>query len=107
PSNTTIVRYKIYGFERSVRTNFIDESHAFLSSAATFLYVAQHLHLPATVKVMLPENWSKISTGLIPLPDQKNTYCAENFDILYDSPLEIGNQDTWTFDAAGIPHEFA
>lgn len=107
PSNTTIVRYRVYGFERSVRTNFIDESHAFLSSAATFLYVHQHIHLPATVKVVLPDNWAKISTGLIPFPDQKNTYSAENFDILYDSPLEIGNQDTWTFDAAGIPHEFA
>src|SRR5690606_13786648 len=32
---------------------------------------------------------------------------AEDFDILYDSPLEIGNQEIWHFDAAGVQHEFA
>ena len=49
----TIVRYRVYGFETSVRTNFIDDTHAFISPAGTFLYVDGHLDLPCTVQVEL------------------------------------------------------
>ncbi|PVH23909.1 M61 family metallopeptidase [Sphingobacterium corticibacter] len=101
----TIVRYRVYGFETSVRTNFIDDTHAFISPAGTFLFVDGHLDLPCTVQVELPENWSTISTGLPEI--EQHRYEAENFDILFDSPIEIGNQDVWSFEAAGIPHEFA
>lgn len=101
-----IVHYSVYGFESSVRTNFIDDTHAFLSPAATFMYIDGHLDHPATVTVHLPAEWSTVSTGLekSPLAD---TYIAPHFDLLYDSPLEIGNQDTWMFEAAGVWHEYA
>src|SRR5476649_2417822 len=32
------IKYRIYCFEISVRTNFVNAAHAFISSAATFLY---------------------------------------------------------------------
>ncbi|MGH2625003.1 MAG: M61 family metallopeptidase, partial [Sphingobacterium sp.] len=102
-----IISYRVYGFEKSVRTNFIDDSHAFISPANTFFYLDEQLHHPVTIAVNLPKNWSKISTGLISKGENEFVFSAENFDILYDSPLEIGNQDTWTFHAAGITHEFA
>lgn len=101
------VSYRIYAFEVSVRTNFVDQDHAFISSAATFMYPDGYLESSATVSVKLPTNWSQISTGLPKLAGREHTYFAENFDILFDSPLEIGNQDIWHFEAAGIPHEFA
>ncbi len=106
-SQDLTVSYRLYGFEKSVRTNFIDESHAFISPAGTFLYLDDFMDHPIEVEVNLNPSWTKISTGL-PLIDQvNNRYVASNFDILYDSPFEIGNQDTWTFEAAGILHEFA
>ncbi|MGN0019557.1 MAG: M61 family metallopeptidase [Sphingobacterium hotanense] len=107
PSDSVMVKYRIYSFEKSVRTNFVDAEHAFLSPAGTFFYVAGHLNHDATVRVNLPSYWSKISTGLPKVDNEENTFYAENFDILFDSPLEIGNQDIWSFEAAGIPHEFA
>src|SRR5690349_20751713 len=40
------VNYRVYAFEISVRTAFIDESHAFLSSAGIFMYPAGMLKNP-------------------------------------------------------------
>lgn len=99
--------YRIYGFEVSVRTNFIDVDRAFLSPAATFLYVDGQLNHPVTLQINLPEDWTQISTGLSRIDSDKHRYAAPNFDILFDSPLEIGNQDVWYFEAAHIRHEFA
>ncbi|MGX1752816.1 M61 family metallopeptidase [Sphingobacterium sp. NPDC055346] len=101
------VSYRVYSFERSVRTNFVDDQHAFISPAGTFLFVDGYLDHASTVQVDLPSFWKKISTGLELVEGKLNLFFAENFDILFDSPLEIGNQDSWTFNAAGIPHEFA
>lgn len=99
--------YRIYGFEISVRTNFIDDSHAFLSPAATFMYVDGMIDHPAEVTVIPHANWSKVSTGLDAVDGKPYTYRAANFDILFDSPIEVGNQDVFTFEAAGVHHEIA
>ena len=99
--------YRIYGFEVSVRTNFIDDSHAFLSPAATFMYVDGMLDHPVNVTVIPHPDWSKISTGLETVAGKPNTFHAADFDILFDSPIEVGNQDVFTFEAAGVHHEIA
>ncbi|TJZ52468.1 M61 family metallopeptidase [Sphingobacterium olei] len=101
------IRYSVYGFENSVRTNFIDDSHAFLSPVGTFMYVDDCLDYPVQVQIEMPDFWSKISTGLEKSIGLVNTYKAPNFDILFDSPIEIGNQDTWSFDIEGTLHECA
>ncbi len=101
-----IVKYAVYAFENSVRTSHIDQSHAFLSPVGIFMFVHEHLYLPCDVTVNMPSHWNKISTGL-ELGKDIHTYHAVNFDILYDSPLEIGNQDIWSFEVEGVPHEFA
>ncbi len=106
--NSTIkVNYRVYSFEISVRTSFVDESHAFLSPAGLFLYPAGKLKLPSTVTIVPDKTWSKISTGLDKVASKENTYSAADFDILYDSPIEVGNQDIFEFTAAGVNHEVA
>lgn len=100
------VHYAVYAFEASVRTSFIDYDHAFLSPVGIFMYLKDNIDIPATVEIEVPTHWSKISTGL-PIKDSSTTYYAENFDILYDSPFEIGNQDTWQFEVDGVLHECA
>lgn len=99
--------YRLYGFEVSVRTNYIDDSHAFLSPAATFLYVDGMLDHSSTVTIRPHANWSKVSTGLEKVAGQEFTYYSPDFDILFDSPIEVGNQDVFTFEASGVLHEVA
>jgi len=101
------VSYRVYAFEISVRTAFIDESHAFLSSSGIFLYPDGMLHLPSTVQIRPYSSWKSVSTGLEPVPGKAFTYAAANFDILFDSPIEVGNQDIFEFTASGVKHEVA
>ena len=101
------VNYRIYGFEISVRTPFIDDSHAFLSTSAVFMYPDGHLKTPSTVKIVPYKTWSKVSTGMEPVAGQAFTYTAPDFDILFDSPIEVGNQEVFEFMAAGVKHEVA
>ena len=37
-SHEVVVKYRTYCFEESVRTNFVDQHHALLNGAPTFLY---------------------------------------------------------------------
>ena len=106
-ASDVVVNYRVYGFEISVRTSMIDENHAFLSPTGTFMYVDGMLDLPAEVSVIPHARWSKISTGLEPVAGKKNTFYAEDFDILFDAPIEVGNQEVFEFTAAGVKHEVA
>lgn len=101
------INYSVYAFEISVRTSFVDDSHAFLSSTGIFMYPDGMLKSPSTVKIIPFQGWSKVSTGLEPVAGQQFTYAAPNFDILYDSPIEVGNQDVFEFMASGVKHEVA
>lgn len=101
------VTYRVYSFEISVRTSFVDASHAFLSPSGLFLYPEGKLMLPSTVTIIPHEAWNKVSTGLDKVAAKENTYSASDFDILYDSPIEVGNQDIFEFAAAGVKHEVA
>lgn len=106
-SNSIKIKYRVYGFEVSVRTPFIDESHAFLSSTGIFMYPDGLLKLPSTVKVIPFKGWSKVSTGLEPVAGQAFTYTASDFDVLFDSPIEVGNHEVFDFMASGVKHEVA
>jgi len=101
------INYRVYAFETSVRTAFITDSHAFLSSTGIFMYPEGLLKSPSTVTIKPFKTWSKVSTGLEPVVGKPFTYTAANFDILFDSPIEVGNQDIFEFTASGVKHEVA
>jgi predicted metalloprotease with PDZ domain len=101
------VSYRVYCFEISVRTPFIDTSHAFLSPTGIFMYPDGMISEPSTVTVKPFEGWTKISTGLEPVSGKANTFSAADFDILFDSPIEVGNQEVFGFDVAGVRYEVA
>ena len=99
------VKYRVYCFEISVRTSFIDASHGFLSTTGIFIYPDKMLHLPATIHIVPYKGWTKVSTSLDMVNNDPFTRHSPNFDILFDSPIEIGNQDIFGFDAAGVKYE--
>jgi predicted metalloprotease with PDZ domain len=101
------VKYKLYCFEISVRTSFVNTAHGFVSSAGTFLYPAGMLGNPSTIHIKPYKGWDKVSTSLDRVDKDPFTLHAPNFDILYDSPIEVGNQDVFGFDAAGVKYEVA
>ncbi|MFC4143592.1 M61 family metallopeptidase [Pedobacter mendelii] len=106
-ANNIKINYRVYAFEISVRTAFIDESHAFLSPTGIFMHPAGMIKSPSSVKIIPYNTWSKVSTGMPLVAGETFTYSAKDFDILYDSPIEVGNQDTFEFMASGVKHEVA
>jgi len=103
-SSITVV-YRVYCFEISVRTSFVDASHGFLSTTGIFMYPDKMLHLPSTIHIEPYKGWTKVSTSLEEVNGDPFTLTAPNYDILFDSPIEVGNQDVFGFDAAGVKYE--
>ncbi|HIK17108.1 MAG TPA: M61 family metallopeptidase [Leptolyngbyaceae cyanobacterium M33_DOE_097] len=103
---TITVRYRVYANELTVRTNHLDQTHGYFNGAALFFYVAGYQRQPYQIAIAPPANWH-VSTALAALADATNTFVAENFDILVDSPFEIGNHFIYDFEAAGKPHQLA
>jgi predicted metalloprotease with PDZ domain len=95
--------YRVYANELSVRTNELNSDHAFWNNAALLMYLDGFLNSPSTLQIIAPQPW-KVATGLPVEPGAKNTFRAENFDILYDSPVEVSNFKTLSFEVKGVPH---
>ncbi len=97
------VNYRVYANELTVRTNELNSDHGFWNNAALLMYPEGGLGRPSTLKVLPVNNW-KVATGLPPVSGQANTFRAENFDILYDSPVEVSNFKQIDFEVRGVPH---
>ncbi len=98
-----VVSYKVYSNELTVRTNELNDEHAFWNNTATLMYVKDQLKVPSTVTVNPYGNW-KIATGLPKVAGINNTFRAENFDVLYDAPFEVSNFNEISFDVQGKQH---
>jgi predicted metalloprotease with PDZ domain len=105
--NEITIRYKTYCYEYSVRTNFIDETHALLNGAPTFLYLEGNENIESEIHIEPFKEWKNISTSLPEKDGNKWIRIAKNIDELIDSPMEIGNHDSFYFDVDGVAHELA
>lgn len=99
------VKYKVYAFEQSVRTSLIDASHAFLATSGMFMYPAGMLDHSSTIHIIPYKGWTTVSTSLEMLNNDPFTLHVPDYDILFDSPIEVGTQDVFGFDAAGVKYE--
>ncbi|HEX5604014.1 MAG TPA: PDZ domain-containing protein [Pyrinomonadaceae bacterium] len=102
-ANEWYATYRVYANELSVRTSELNSEHAFWNNANLLMYLDGSLKSPSTVRVVAPDVW-KVATGLPAVAGQKNTFRAENFDVLYDSPFEASNFKTLVFNVKGVPH---
>jgi len=98
-------RYDVYAYELSVRTSFLDASHGYVNGTSVFMYPEGYEKEGGTLVVKPYAGWNKVSTGM--KSTGNFTYTFPNYDILADSPLEIGNHAVYTFTTAGVPHEVA
>jgi len=98
------ITYDLYAFEKSVRTTFIDEDHAFLHNTSCFMYIEQLKEKEGMLLVNKYEGWKNVSTSL---NGENGYYSFTDYDELADSPIEIGNHDLLVFDVNGVPHTIA
>ncbi len=101
------IKYKVYAFELSVRTSYVDVDHAYFNGTSVFMYVKDELDASGTLTIVPHKNWKKVNTGLAKKDGNDWVRSYPNYDILVDSPIEIGNQLTFYFMAAGVKHTVA
>ena len=90
------VRYRVFAFEISVRTSFLDDRRAFLNGTSLFFFVDGELGRPCELEIEPPEGW-RITTALPAGRGRPNTYRASSYDELVDAPVEIGRHDVLEF----------
>jgi predicted metalloprotease with PDZ domain len=107
------VKYEVYAFELSVRTSFLDMTHGFVSGSSVFMYVDKHKERSGTLTVYPHETFEKVTTPLERSAEgtggdaNVQRFNFPDYDVLVDSPLEIGNHELFKFNAAGVEHEVA
>ncbi|MCB9335229.1 MAG: M61 family metallopeptidase [Flavobacteriales bacterium] len=106
-SKNVSISYMVYAFEMSVRTSFIDASHGYFNGTSLFMFIDELKNEKSTLTVIPYKDWKKVSTSLRKISETEFIYEADNYDVLVDSPVEIGNQVTFDFTSAGVLHHVA
>jgi predicted metalloprotease with PDZ domain len=101
------ISYRMFANELSVRTNHLDTTHGYFNGAALFFRLPGWESLPINITVVPPHQDWRVTTALPVVSGQANTFLAEDFDTLVDSPFEIGNHQSYHFEVLGKPHELA
>src|SRR5689334_8918092 len=88
------ISYEILADRSFVATSYLDEERGYLAPPGVFLYPAGMLNTSITLILQLNPAWNAIATGLTVVPDKRCTFAAADFDVLYDSPVLMGNLDS-------------
>jgi predicted metalloprotease with PDZ domain len=104
-------RYLVFAFEQSVRTSFLDDSHAYWNGSSLFFFVEGELARPCRVVVAPPPRarW-RVDTALPTVrgaPADEPTFAAADYDELVDSPFEAGTHLHRTFRVGRTTFELA
>ena len=106
-AGSVIINYDIKTTRMFVATPYLDEERGYIVPAGVFLHPENKINNPVQVTVKPYPEWKQVATGLEPVAGEPYTYTAEDFDILYDCPLLVGNLEELTsFTVQGIPHHF-
>jgi predicted metalloprotease with PDZ domain len=101
------ISYDVKATSTFVAQSFLDESHGYIIPAGVFLYIEGQLQRPVTVRIEPYKDWQTVATGLDIAPGRSNSFLAPDFDVLYDSPILIGNlEELPSFTVDGKPHRF-
>jgi len=101
------VMYKVYAYELSVRTSFVDADMALLNGASVFMRLCTKEKLEYSVELVPHSAWKQINTALKSVDGNIWKRKAADFDELVDSPILLGNQTQFSFDVKGITHTVA
>lgn len=108
-----LLEYQVYAYDLSVRGAYLDNQRGFFNATSVFLAVKSQEGQACEVDIQPPRDerycgW-KVATALLPSGAGElefGSYRAEDYDELIDHPVELGDFDVASFEAAGVPHHF-
>ncbi|MEP7337357.1 MAG: hypothetical protein ABI977_06395, partial [Acidobacteriota bacterium] len=98
--------YRVYANELFTQTSHLDASHAYFNGATLFMYVASAKSEPHRLKITPPEGW-RVTSPLALAAEADGYFTAPNYDVLIDSPTEIGTHKLLEFTVRGKTHRVA
>jgi predicted metalloprotease with PDZ domain len=106
-AKTVTINYQVKAVTPFVGNIYLDEKRGFITPGALFMYPDGFLHIPVTVSITPAPLWNSIATGMDTLPGPLPAYQAPDYDLLYDSPILMGQLESLpSFTIKGIPHYF-
>jgi predicted metalloprotease with PDZ domain len=99
------VEYPVYAFVYSVGASYIDHLHALVNGASVFLYPEGMQGMPVRLVLVPWPDWKVVATGLQRISEWE--FAAPDYDVLVDSPLEVGNQEIHSFDVGGAKYDIS
>jgi predicted metalloprotease with PDZ domain len=96
------ISYKVFANDLSGTFSQLNETHANYNGASIFMYVSGHKQDPIDLKIKKPGHW-KLINGAAADKDQTE-FQFENYDILIDTPTEIGDFELDTFRIDGLSY---
>jgi predicted metalloprotease with PDZ domain len=106
-SASEILDYDVKTNRPFVGTPYLDEERGYILPPGIFLYPAGKIQHPVTIVIRPFEKWKDVATGLDSVVGKRYMYTAANYDLLYDSPLLVGNlEELPLFLVKEIPHRF-
>lgn len=100
---TVKVFYRVYANELATQTSHLDADHAYFNGTSIFMYVVGAKDQPHRLKFEPPAGW-QVTTPLGLAPDADGYFTAPNYDVLADSPTEIGTHRVLTFSVRNKVH---
>lgn len=105
---------EVYAWDLSVRTAHLDQTHGFFNGTSLFLCVVGQEDQPQGLTLLPPDDpkcagW-RVATTMPRKGAQPygfGTFEAADYDELIDHPVEMGTFELRTFEACGVPHDFA
>lgn len=110
-TGSVVIRLRVYAFDTSVRTAYLDQYRGFFNPSSLCLQVLGQAHLPCHIRIEEPSNKSwEVQTTLSKRdinPRGFGTYIANNYDELIDHPVALGTFTTISWKSYGVPHRMA
>jgi predicted metalloprotease with PDZ domain len=97
------VQYPVYAFSYTDTASYVDNLHALVNGASVYLYAEEMKGNPVRLKLVPRPDWMVVATGLEKVGDWEFT--APDYDVLVDSPIEVGNQEVRSFETGGAKYE--
>lgn len=105
-AKSLLITYDVKTTRSFVATCYLDEERGYIMPAGVFMHLEGKLNQPSIITID-PNAWHNVATGLDSVAGKKFTYSSPDFDILYDSPILIGDLETLpSFKVQNITHRF-
>jgi predicted metalloprotease with PDZ domain len=110
-SQALTLQYQVHAYDNSVRTAWLNTHRGFFNATSLCVQVDGQYSASHVLELQPPKHASdwKVATGLTPVKvDRKGfgTYSAPNYDVLADTPVEMGNFWSGHFKVMGVEHQF-